>query len=164
MLSCEHGGMTTRFGARGSSTGQTPVVVGMRACSLPSCEHGADSTVARCGGRHRGGHPSDGCVRACSHAVVRTRRHDKHSLRRRSWGPSRRQTGVRACSYALVRTQRCDSTFGIRRDSGWGSLWLRRGEGEGTLCAGPGARFSALVRLKGARFSGSKTDFFDAAV
>jgi hypothetical protein len=85
MLSCEHGGMTTRFGTRGRPAGRQqgyhPAVVGMRACSYAVVrEHGGANSIV--GTRHwrraavEGAIPAKAGVRACPHAVVRTRRRD----------------------------------------------------------------------------------------
>jgi hypothetical protein len=87
----------------------------------------------------RGGHSGDWRA-GMPHAVVRARRHDKHSRRWRrdgSEGTIPATAGVRACSYALVRTRGATAHSALGADSGRGSLWLRRGEGEGPFARVP---------------------------
>jgi hypothetical protein len=168
MLSCNHGGMTTRFaqergrpaaGEYHSSSGWHAGMLLCRRANTAARQHSRHGTG---GGRQcEGAIPATG-VRACSHAVVRARRQtstvgagEGTAVR----GPIPATAGTQACSYALVRTRGATAHSALGADSGRGSLWLRRGEGEGALCAGPEARLSALVRLKDARF-GSKTDIF----
>ena len=160
MLSCEHGGMTTRFGARGHPG--SPVVVGMRACSHAVMRTRRDSTVARqlAEDSIEGAIPATACagMLACRRANTAARTSAVCA------GEAGDHPGDRlACGHApMPSCEHSDATAhsALGGTAVGGGLWLLAVGRE--AFGGPGAD-SGTCPIKGCSIFRKQDGFFDAA-